>query len=263
MNIALPVLIVGGLGLLFGVVLTVASIVMHVPTDERVEQITALLPGANCGGCGYPGCSGYAAAIVQDGAPLTLCAPSGDAVKDMPSSAMGVDSVDVTRGFAVNLCQGTTKAAAQRFQYAGIPTCAAANAFYGGNLACPYGCLGLGDCAAACQFNAIAIVDGVARIDINACTDCGACLKACPKNLIHRKEERGKAIVLCSSHSKGKETRAACKNGCIACGRCVKVCPEQAIAMENNLARIDQALCTACGKCVEVCPTNCIAMVPR
>lgn len=263
MNIALPVLIVGGLGLLFGVVLTVASIVMHVQGDDRVDQVTALLPGANCGGCGYSGCSGYAAAIVHQGAPLNLCAPGDDATADAIAKFLGVESADVVRGFSVNLCQGTTKAAAKRFQYAGIRTCAAANAFYGGNMACPYGCLGLGDCVAACKFNAIAIVDGVARINIDACTDCGTCVRTCPKHLIHHKMERGKAVVLCSSRSTGKETRAACKNGCIACGRCVKTCPENAITLEENLARIDEALCTGCGKCVEICPTRCIGMVPR
>jgi len=263
MNILIPVLIVGGLGLVFGVVLTIASIMMSVKNDERIERIIEVLPGANCGGCGFTGCSGYAEAIMKDGAAANKCTAGGAKVANAVAAILGIDSIGMGARFAVNACRGTNDVTCKKYQYDGIKTCRAAAMHFSGDTACKYGCIGLGDCERACKFDAIRILDGVARIDVKRCTNCGVCQKACPKRLIVSKNAKTKAVVLCSNQDNSKETIAVCKGGCIACGRCVKVCPHGCIEINDNLAYIHHAECTGCGECEKVCPTRCIAMIPQ
>ena len=263
MNIALPVIIVGGIGLLFGVILTVASIVMHVKSDDRIEQIMKILPGANCGGCGFTGCRNYAEGIIKNGVTANKCSVGGAKVAKEIAKILGISSAGINARFAVNICHGSNDLTTKKYQYAGINTCKAASMLYGGDTACPYGCIGLGDCVRACKFDAIRIINGVARIDVTRCTNCGMCIQTCPKNLIVSKNAKTKAVVLCSNKSKAKDTMSVCKGGCIGCGKCAKLCPAGAIEIKDNLAYIHHAACTGCGLCAENCPTHCIAMIPH
>ena len=260
MEIALPVIIVGVIALVFGIILSLAATFLSVKTDERVDKILEALPGANCGGCGYSGCQGYANAIVKDGAPTNKCAPGGEKTAAVISELMGVTVKSGKPSFAVCMCHGTPEITKEKFDYYGVDSCKAAVSFFSGSTGCSFGCLGLGDCMAACKFGALRIIDSVARIDKHLCVNCGMCMKACPKGLIRPVQLKKTAIVLCSNTSKGKQTMGVCKGGCIGCGRCAKACPEGAIVVENNLARIDAANCIGCGKCVELCPVHCIAL---
>ena len=259
MDILLPILILGGLGIAATILLFIAAKLMHVPVDERVLNLRAALPGANCGACGFAGCDGYAAALTsEEGVATNLCIPGGDGVSKQISEILGVDFADVTEMVALVKCSGSSRATHNKMDYSGIETCAAAKLFYNGQGACAYSCLGFGDCAAICPDDAISVIDGVARVSAMKCTGCGLCAKQCPKKIIAIVPAQTTAVVKCSNTDKGAATRAVCKSGCIACGKCAKECPSQAITVEDNLAVIDDEKCTGCGICVEVCPTKCI-----
>ncbi len=258
-GIVFATLAVTAIGLLCAVMLAAASKIMHVPVDERTEQLRECLPGANCGACGFAGCDGYAAALTsEEDIATNLCIPGGDGVSKQISEILGVDFADVTEMVAVVKCSGSSRATHNKMDYSGIETCAAAKLFYGGQGACAYSCLGFGDCAAICPDDAISVIDGVARVNAMKCTGCGMCAKQCPKEIIAIVPADTTAVVKCSNTDKGAATRAVCKSGCIACGKCAKECPSQAISVEDNLAVIDNEKCTGCGICVEVCPTKCI-----
>lgn len=179
-----PVIIVGGIGLLSSIILVVAAKVMALPADELFDKVRAELPGANCGACGYAGCDDYAKAVAHDGAKTNLCVPGGDAVGHKLSEAMGVAFEDVEEQYAVVRCSGNCYATDSIMDYEGKQSCAACNFFYQGKGSCSHGCLGYGDCIAACQYGAISIVDGIAVIDKAVCVGCGMCAKACPNHLI-------------------------------------------------------------------------------
>lgn len=259
-SILSAVLLLAGLGLLAGLVLAVASVLMAVPTDERVVAVRELLPGANCGACGYSGCDGYANAMVNGGAPVGLCSPGGSAVAEATGKMLGV-SGEVVRKTALVRCGGCEEFTARKLDYHGLPSCRAAAQFFGGNWLCNYGCLGYGDCAAACEYGAITVKDGLARVDSTLCRGCTKCAAACPKKLIEMSEGAVPAVVRCSNRDKGAATRAACKVGCIGCGKCQKLCEHDAVHVVNNLAAIDAAKCVGCGKCAEGCPVKCIEML--
>ena len=252
------VAVVAGLGLLAGLILAIASVLMAVPVDEKVVQLREQLPGANCGACGYSGCDGYAEAMAHEGAPVGLCSPGGSDVADQTAAILGVSGGDVEKKAAVVRCGGCEDATSRKLHYHGIPSCTAANQFYGGNWACAYGCLGYGDCAAACQFDAIHVENGLATVDPAKCTGCGLCAKACPKSLITVLPANWPGVVRCSSHDKGAVVRKACTAGCIGCMKCTKVCEHGAITVQNSLASIDLKKCVGCGKCAEGCPVGCI-----
>ncbi len=254
----LPIIIFAILGILAGVLLTVASKVFYVKTDERIEHITEALPGANCGSCGYAGCADYAAAIVNDGIAANLCKPGGTEANRKISSILGTEATEITPMTAFIHCNGNCKAVTSRFEYNGVNSCAAAKRLYGCAKSCTYGCIGLGDCANICEKQAIEIINGVAVIN-GECISCGKCVKACPNGLISLKPANKHIAVKCSSKDNGKSTKLVCKNGCIGCKICEKKCENEAITVIDFHAVIDYNKCTDCGKCYEACPVKAIS----
>lgn len=256
------IIVLGCLGIIFGIGLAIASKKFHVEIDPKIEKIEEALPGANCGACGLPGCSGYAEAIVHSGADIHLCAPGGDEVAHEIAKIMGIKASKKERKIAVIQCQsGGLNNTFLKFENKGIETCQAALILSGGHNLCEYGCLGYNDCLIACPFDAISLDDNNMRL-INEvkCTGCGNCVQACPKDLIQLVPISKKVNVLCKSLDKGRDAKVKCgnKTACIGCGICAKKCPVEAITIENNLAIIDYEKCVVCGICATVCPTKSI-----
>lgn len=256
----LPIIIFAVLGLVAGILLTVASKIFHVKTDERIQQISDALPQANCGSCGYAGCSDYANAIVEKGAPTNLCRPGGPETSKKISEILGTAAEEMIPEIAVVHCRGNCEAVKQNFIFDGTQSCKAANRFYSGSGSCAYGCIGLGDCVKVCDEKAIEIVNGVAEVTGN-CVACGMCVKACPNGLISLKPITKHIDVKCSSKDNGKATKLACSNGCIGCKICEKKCQSDAIKVVDFHAVIDYSKCIGCGNCFNACPvkaiTNC------
>ena len=251
--------IVGVVGLIVGLFLGIAAISFKVEVDEREEAILEVLPGNNCGGCGYAGCSGLAAAIVKGEAPVNACPVGGETVGNKVAEIMGVESQAGNKQVAFVHCKGDCNKAKTDYKYYGVKDCAMVGFVPGGGpKSCNYGCLGYGNCVKACPFDAIHIVDGIAVVDKEACKACGKCVAACPKNLISLVPYDAKHIVACSSKDKGPVAMKACDVACIGCGLCKKNCPNEAIEVVDFHAVIDQEKCTKCGKCAEVCPKKCI-----
>lgn len=257
----LPILIFAVLGLLAGVLLTVASKVFEVKVDERIEKISEVLPQANCGACGFAGCGDYATAIVEQGAATNLCKPGGMATAAQVSGIMGTEAEEMVPEVAVLHCNGDCNATQKKFDFNGVPSCQAAKRFYGGTGACSFGCLGYGDCVHVCDNDAISIKEGIAHIEAARCGACGKCVKVCPQHLISIRPVTKHIDVRCSSGENGKLTKLHCKNGCIGCKICEKKCISGAITVTDFHASIDYAKCTGCGVCYEACPvgaiTNC------
>lgn len=261
--IVLAVLIVAILGLVLGLVLAIASIVMAVPVDEKAVAIEEVLAGANCGACGYSGCAGYAAALAAgECEDTTLCSPGGSACAKAVAEIMGVAAGDSTPMTAVVLCHGTEANAGNIMDYHGDMSCKTAAQLFGGGKACSYGCLGLGDCEAACPFDAIHVGEnGLAEVDSEKCRACKICINVCPKGVIDLAPlYQHEAVVYCQNHNKGGETRKMCKVGCIGCMKCQKTCQHDAIHVTNFKASVDYGKCVGCGDCATACPVGCIDM---
>ena len=257
--IVLAIIIVTVIGLIGAIILVAASIFMYVPVDERVEKITGVLAGANCGACGCAGCADYAKTIVEDGNAINKCTPGGAACAAAIAEIMGVEAGSSTPMKAVVGCSGTCNVTSKKFEFEGIQSCQAVKGLYGGDGLCAFGCLGYGDCVKACPFDAIHVVDGIAKVDREKCVGCGACSKACPNSIIAIiPEHKRKPVVACQNKDKGALTRKACSAGCIGCMKCAKACPKEAITVENNLAYIDQSKCVGCQLCVKECPVGAI-----
>jgi len=258
-TIFIAVFSVTTMGIICAAVLCIASKLMFVKVDERVAQLIECLPGANCGACGYPGCSGYAVALLSgDGVKPNLCSPGGAEALGKISAILGVEAGSVEKKAAIVHCRGDNEAQKKKMDYKGIQSCVAAKQLFGGEGACAFGCLGFGDCLKACPSNAICLENGLARVNTNQCTGCGLCVKACPNNLI-TVESAGIAVaVLCKNVEKGAVVRKKCSRGCIACGKCVRGCLSAAITVEDSLAKIDYGKCTLCGGCVQECVTGSI-----
>ena len=253
------VILIGILGLLLGLFLGFASKIFHVETDERIDKVIEALPGNNCGGCGYPGCSGLAAAIVNGDAPVNGCPVGGEAVAAKVAEIMGVEAGDSVKMVAYVKCGGNCEAAGKKYEYHGERDCRmAAMVPGGGDKSCSYGCLGYGSCVKACEFDAIHIVKGIAVVDKDACKACGKCIEACPKKLIEFVPYDSEYLVACSSKDKGPDVMKACKTGCIGCGLCMKNCEAGAVTVTDLVAHIDQDKCVKCGVCMEKCPRKTI-----
>lgn len=249
----------GAMGALFATGLAIASKKFAVEVDPRVEQIEGALPAANCGGCGHPGCSSFANAVVAGNAPVNGCPVGGANVAAKIAEIMGVTAESGERKLARVLCKGGSSVTTQRSEYRGISTCKAAMSVGGGPKGCTYGCLGFGDCFRVCPFGAIKMSeDNLPMIDDELCTGCGKCVQACPKMIISLVGESRKNHIRCSAYLSGKEVRAVCKVGCIGCGICAKNCPTNAIEMKDNLAIMLYDKCINCGICSEKCPMGTI-----
>ncbi len=259
-NVLYAVAVLGALAIVFGAVLAFAAKKFAVETDPRQDAILEVLPGANCGGCGYPGCSGYASAVVAGDAATNCCAAGGSEVAAKVAAIMGVEAQATERSVALVKCSGFTGHATKKFIYEGIDDCVAAMRL-GGNLGpneCPHGCLGFGTCVTACPFGAISVRDGVARVDHEKCVGCMACASACPKHIIVKVPYSADVTVACSSVEKGAALRKYCDIGCIGCKICEKTCEYDAIHVIDNLARIDYSKCVSCGQCAPKCPRHLI-----
>lgn len=253
--------VLGALGIIFGVGLGIASKKFAVEVDERVSAVRELLPGANCGGCGFPGCDGFAAAVVEGTAEPNGCAPNSAENAAAIAKVIG-KAVDLSGGKKVArlICMGDKESCGDKSAYNGPRDCKAAVLVAGGFKKCATACLGLGTCETVCPFDAIKIgEDGLCHIDEEKCTGCGKCVEACPKAALTLMPQSVTTYVACRNCNKGKVVMNECKVGCIACGKCVKACPFEAITMENNIPVINYELCRQCQACADACPKNIIA----
>jgi Na+-translocating ferredoxin:NAD+ oxidoreductase RNF subunit RnfB len=236
-----------------------------VPQDPLAGQIREVLPGANCGACGFPGCDNYAAAIASGAAGINNCSVGGTAVAEKLSAIMGV-SASVVPVVTVLACQGSKTHAPLKGTYTGLQTCRGAKLSAGGTKLCSWGCLGFGDCTLVCQFGALGMgEDGLPKVDYAKCTGCKVCVGECPQGLLREipKNQRG-AQALCSNRNPIKSmVMKTCKIGCIKCELCVKNCPQQCITMQNAVPVVNYALCTSCGTCVTKCPTKVLKILEK
>ena len=259
MGLMTPVLLVAVIGLVCAGLLVFASKVFHVEVDERVTMVTECLPGANCGGCGYAGCSDYASNLVADESlPCNLCSPGGASVADQVAEILGRSAGSAEPQVAQVMCNGTCEASHPLLEWQGMQSCKGAKGWFSSPNSCMFGCIGLGDCREACQFDAIDVVNGVAVVNRENCVACGACVGACPQKIVQLVPKKNLVHVLCSSKDKGAVARKNCDNACIGCTKCTTVCNFDAITVEDFLARIDYDKCKSCGLCAAVCPTGAI-----
>ncbi len=251
-------------GCVAAVILYFVSQKFKVYEDPRVGEVEAALPGANCGGCGFPGCHGMADALVKaDDISSLLCPVGGAATMAKIAGILGKEVVAAAPKVAVVRCNGDCVARPHKLEYDGAKKCAILAANFAGETDCAYGCLGCGDCVDACQFGAIKMnkETGLPEVDDDKCVACGACVKACPKGIIELRNKGPKnrrLFVSCVNKDKGAVAMKACKNACIGCGKCMKECAFDAIKVENNVAYIDYMKCKMCRKCAAVCPTHAI-----
>ena len=262
------IVILAVLGGLFGAVLAVASQKLAVATDPRVERIIEALPGANCGACGYPGCSGLADAIVNAGAPINACVPGKAQAAEAIAAIMGREpEAGLIRKVAQLHCNGNFSNVKTKYEYKGVIDCHLAVTQFGGPSYCYYGCIGLGSCVRICPFGAIAIGENrLPVIDTSLCLGCGLCADQCPQKVLDIIPIDQRVYVRCNNRDKGRTARDECGASCISCGICVKTCPTGAMQLIDNtvgsVSMIDYGKCTACGACVEKCPRKCIHLDP-
>ncbi|TNJ36884.1 Fe-S cluster domain-containing protein [Prosthecochloris vibrioformis] len=253
----------GAVALTLGVIIHFVSQKFHVEEDPMVTIINGILPGVNCGACGYPSCNQFAEVLVETKDSSMSCPVGGADLATKLGDTLGIAMAEPKPQIAVLLCQGSNGVARQTAEYLGIQDCWAATQAYVGPKVCKYSCVGLGSCIAYCDFGAMKLENGLVVIDKDLCTGCEACISACPTGVLTMQPKKTERyFIACNSHDKGAAAKKACDAACIACQKCVKVCPEEAIKIDNFLAVIDQEKCNACGKCIEVCPTkiNCIRL---
>ena len=266
MTVLFTILTLSLLGILAAVILYFVAQKFKVEEDPRIDDVEKMLPGANCGGCGFAGCRGLADALVsKDDISALFCPVGGAATMEGIATYLGKVAPKKEPTVATVRCGGVCSKRPRTNEYNGTKSCVIAASFYVGESACAYGCLGYGDCVEACAFDAIKVnpETGIAEVDPDKCTACGACVKACPKKIIElrKKWPKNRAVyVACASKDKGAVTMKACKAGCIGCGKCAKVCAFDAITVEKGLAYIDSQKCKLWRKCVNECPTGAIVL---
>ncbi len=261
------IVILSVLGLLLAVVLYLVAKKFYVEEDPRIGEVEKVLPGANCGGCGNAGCHAFAQSCVE--APNldnNFCPVGGNETMKKVAAVLGVEVKEKAPMVAVVRCNGTCENRPRTNEFGGYQSCRVKATLYSGDTGCSFGCLGCGDCVAACKFGAITMnpETGLPEVDQDKCTGCGACAKACPKGVIElrNKGPRGmRVFVSCINKDKGAVARKACKAACIGCGKCAKVCAHDAITVVDNVAYIDFTKCKLCKKCVAECPTGAIHAV--
>ena len=248
---------------ILGILLGFFKKVFHVPVDPKIEAIRAALPGANCGACGFPGCDGFAAAVAEGTAPVDGCAAGGKDTAEAVGKVMGVSASAVPQVILL-ACQGSKEHAQNRGIYNGVKTCLAAKTTVNGTKLCSYGCIGFGDCVAACRFEALTMAeDGLPHVDYTKCTGCGMCAQVCPQKLFSKvPADRKGAVALCSNRTTNKTSVIKnCKVGCIKCLKCEKACEFDAIYVIDGVPVVDYDKCTSCNTCVEGCPTHVLTLV--
>lgn len=254
----------GSIGAGSAAILYMVSRRFKVDEDPRIEEVKDALPAANCGGCGFPGCASFAEACVKAETLDDLyCPVGGEETMERVAAILGQQVAKTAKKIAVVRCSGSCEERPRLNHYDGASSCAVAAALYGGDTGCSFGCLGLGDCVDSCAFDAIHInpVTMLPEVVEDKCTACGACVKACPKDIIELRKQGPKSrriYVSCVNKDKGGVARKSCNVACIGCGKCQQACPFDAITIENNLAYIDDDKCRLCRKCVPVCPTHAI-----
>ena len=253
------VLALTGLGLVAAALLGLAAKAFAVPEDPRVEQVCETLPGANCGGCGYAGCEGYAVAVVNDpDVSPNLCVVGGSQCAASIGELTGKLTTEMEPLRVYRRCDKNKGQVLQRYDYQGIPSCAAAAALHSGSDQCSYSCLGFGDCVKTCSFGGLQLENYVVKVNSDICTGCGSCVKACPRNVLELIPRRAKVAIACSTKDKLKAVMDVCKVGCIHCSKCVKACPAQAISMQNDRIVIDHRKCLDYeGDCGSACAVGC------
>lgn len=261
MDILIAFLVVAAIGLVAGLLIALMSHFFGVPENQKVKEVRACLPGINCGACGFKGCDDYAAALAEGKAKPNLCVPGAESAAEELGALLGIEVEPPKDVVAFVHCNGHCEATSKKAEYSGVSSCSAAAMLYGGPDACRYGCMGFGDCAAACPANAICMKDGIAHVDTSRCLGCGLCESICPKHVISMVPQETAVVVMCNNKDKGADARKACKNACIGCMKCVKTCTHGAITVTNNLAKIDYDKCTGCGECAASCPTGCLKQV--
>lgn len=265
-SILVAVIVFGVTGLILGIVLYAVSRKFTVEEDIRIKEITDLLPGANCGGCGYPGCAAYAEACINNGSLITNCSACDNDSMLKIAELLGTKADIGQEKVAVVRCDGSCTNRPRLVRYDGVKLCSVAHLTAGGDTGCFFGCLGCGDCVSVCSFDAIKMnpETGLPEVDQNKCTACGMCVIACPRSIIelrNKNKSDRRVYVSCVSKDKGAVAKKACAVACIGCGKCFDVCTFQAIIMADNLAYIDYEKCKLCRKCVDVCPQNIIKAV--
>lgn len=254
------------LGLVASVLLAVASRVFHVEEDPRIAAVTEVLPGANCGGCGFAGCGGYAAAVVANpNVPPNKCCAAGLETHIAVGKLTGKNVAEVEPVYALRRCDKAGGHATVRYEYQGMPSCASAAMLRGGTLSCRYSCLGYGDCVQVCPFGAMHIgEDGMVHVNKNLCTGCGTCAQVCPRGILVLTPHRARVAVYCSNLDKGRPAMEVCEVSCLKCMRCVKMCPAKAVSYTDGLINIDHQKCLGYGaSCGEVCVKACTRLILR
>ncbi len=258
MEILIAILILGFLGLLFGVGLAIASKKLAVEINPKLEEVQHLLPGSNCGACGNPGCFSFAESLLNKKSALDGCRVCSEEAREKIAQILGLALEKQIKKVATLHCYGGINVK-DKYQYDGVNDCIAANFVLGGQKACVYACLGFGTCVKACPFGAISMSkEKLPVVDKIKCRSCNKCVLACPKKLFSLISINQPIYIGCSSHDSGKDVKAVCAVGCIACKLCEQACKFDAIHVIDNLAVIDYHKCTSCGECVKVCPPKTI-----
>lgn len=253
------------LGLTASIILAVASRVFFVREDPRVAAVLEALPGANCGGCGFAGCEGYASAVVNDpDIPANKCCAGGAGTSVAVGELTGKTVAEAEPLYALRRCDKLAGQVGPRYEYQGMPSCAAASLMRGGTDSCAFSCLGYGDCVQSCPFGAMQVVNGVVQVDAGKCTGCGTCVSVCPRGVLELTPLRARVAVYCNTREKLRAVTDVCKVGCVKCMKCVKNCPAKAVSLEDDRIVIDQMLCLSYGtECHEACVASCARKIFR